>query len=96
MPNDRTRMWQAMRILREFSSQSIAATSECSVRSARIYINALKDAAYVAVAKSTSFEVGDYTIYRLLENTGPHAPRLRSNGTSLFDPNTDKEVARDR
>ncbi|WP_273456370.1 hypothetical protein [Nevskia ramosa] len=95
-PNDRSRMWSSMRIMRVFTAQDIAATAESEERSARAFINALLQASYVRVEQETTFEVGSYTSYRLIRNTGPLAPRLRANGMSILDLNRDEEVPRVR
>jgi hypothetical protein len=95
-PNGRSRMWTSMRISRVFTAQDIASSSETHVRSVRQYINALIQARYVKVERETTFEVGDFTSYRLLVNKGPHAPRLRADGKSLLDlnlPQGEQEVA---
>ena len=95
-PNDRSRMWSSMRIMRVFTAQDIAATAEGDDRAARAYIKALQQAGYVRVERETTFEVGSYTSYRLLKNTGPLAPRLRADGKSLLDLNRNEEVPRVR
>jgi len=95
-PNDRSRMWSSMRIMRVFTAQDIAATAESEERSARAFINALLQASYVRVEQETTFEVGSYTSYRLIKNSGPLAPRLRANGNSVLDLNNDQEVPRVR
>jgi hypothetical protein len=92
--NARTKMWRAMRITRRFTSQEIASTSEAQVKSTRVYIVALVEAGYVRVVRMSSGEVGDYTVYSLVKDTGTHAPRLRADGKSLLDLNLDKEVPR--
>lgn len=95
-PNDRSRMWASMRIMRVFTAQDIAGTAEASEPASRAYIHALMQAGYIRVERPTTFEVGDYTSYRLIQNTGPLAPRLRSDGKSLLDLNRNQEVARVR
>ncbi len=48
------------------------------------------------VEQETTFEVGSYTSYRLIKNSGPLAPRLRANGESILDLNRNEEVPRVR
>lgn len=93
-PNKRSRMWTVMRFEGVFSAQSVAAVAATELRPARFYINALIAAGYVRVHRATSFEVGDYTDYLLVRNTGPHAPRLRKHGQAIFDCNLKQEVPR--
>ena len=95
-PNDRSRMWASMRIMRVFTARDIGATSECQERSARVFIKALIEAGYARVERETTFEVGDYTSYRLIRNSGPLAPRLRADGTSILDLNLNQEMPRVR
>lgn len=92
----RSRMWQSMRIELVFTAQGIAASATSEVRSTRNYITALVEAGYVRVERVTTYEVGDYTSYALVKNTGPHAPRLRKGDKVVFDPNTNQEVIRVR
>lgn len=91
----RAQMWTSMRVQLRFTVPSIAAVSNASVQNARVYINALLEAGYLRVVKTTTFEVGDYTTYLLLTNTGPHYPRLIGMH-AIYDPNTKKEVNRVR
>lgn len=93
-PNDRSRMWAVMRFQGLFTAQGVAAVADAELRSVRFFINALIDAGYVRVQRATSFEIGDYTDYLLVRNTGPHAPRLRKHGQALFDCNLKQEVPR--
>jgi hypothetical protein len=88
----RSRYWRMMGIAVRFTAQDIAATTETGVRPARAYIVGLVKAGYIQVERQTTYEVGDYTIYRLVKNTGPLAPRLRNDGT-VYDPNLDPALA---
>jgi hypothetical protein len=83
----RQRIWTSMRIEVSFTAQSIAASAQVELVTARQYINALIGAGYARKTRQTSFEVGDYTTFRLVKNTGPHAPRLRSDGSAILDLN---------
>lgn len=91
--NARSRMWMAMRVQLRFTAQSIAAAATAEVPSCRLYINALCKAGYVRVSHKTSFEVGDFTSFVILKDTGPHAPRLRKDRSSIYDINTKTEVS---
>lgn len=89
--NGRTRMWTAMRIGRRFTAQDVAAAAEAPLRSTRKYINALIRVGYVRMVKATTGSVGDYSIYQLLKDTGPLAPRIHNDG-SVLDPNLGGDV----
>ena len=92
--NARSRMWASMRIGRRFTAQDIAATAEAPVQSARVYINALIRIGYVKAVVATTFSVGSYTVYQLLQDTGPEAPRLHNDG-KVFDPNLNRDLVAD-
>lgn len=87
----RQKMWQSMRILRDFEVAQVAATAEVTVNSAQSYISLLKKAGYLMVAKQAPrtgtaiARAGEDTIYRLLRDTGPTRPIPRANG--VFDAN---------
>lgn len=85
----RSRMWQAMRVLRTFTVADMEATAEVSRASATHYVRALRDAGYVQRLPGKRIgRVAQFMSYRLLQNTGPHAPRVSHVG-KLLDMNAE-------
>lgn len=85
----RLRLWQAMRIMREFSTPDLAATCELENHdSALAYISALRRAGYVRTRQSQRRQPA---IHTLIRNSGPHCPAIVRRGTAVWDPNTDTE-----
>jgi hypothetical protein len=87
----RLRIWQAMRIMREFSTPDLAATCELkNHRVALAYISALRRAGYVRTRQP---QRGQHVpaIHTLIRNSGPKAPAIVRKGVFVWDPNTDTE-----
>lgn len=83
---DRQRMWNSMRILRQFSTIDIQLTADVRARNARQYVRVLLDAGYLRIAQPAQpGAAGGGAVYALVRNTGPHAPRAGLSG--LRDPN---------
>lgn len=86
-PRARDRIWQAMRILRSFTVADLVATAEAGRENARRYVVGLRNAGYVVMARpKRNGHRGGHALYRLVRDTGPHAPRLQSDGRT-YDPN---------
>ncbi len=87
----RQKMWQSMRILRDFDAAQVATTAEVSAKSAQSYISLLKKAGYLFVVKQAPRtgnvieRAGETTVYRLLKDTGPTRPIPKADG--VFDVN---------
>ncbi|MEW6708282.1 MAG: hypothetical protein AB1403_00530 [Candidatus Riflebacteria bacterium] len=79
----RQRMWQSMRCLQNFTADNIVATADVGLSSAQKFIKALLNANYVAVCEKKGFRV----TYRLIRDTGPHAPEIGRNRDFVFDVN---------
>jgi hypothetical protein len=88
-------MWTAMRQLKSFTPRDLAAhattaDTETTVDAAQDYCRALLGAGYLSVArKAVPGKVP--AIYRLIRNTGPHAPRV-ARVRAVVDANTDQTV----
>lgn len=83
----RSRMWQSMRVMRRFTVADLQTTAEVSRASATHYVRALRDAGYAqAVIDARVGSANQFVTYRLVKNTGPHAPRVARDRT-VFDPN---------
>jgi hypothetical protein len=81
----RQRMWQAMRVARQFSAADIVATAEVTPNHARKYLRMLAAHGYIAcIRERQSGVAGAGTLWRLARDTGPYAPRV---GKQLRDPN---------
>ena len=86
-PCDRDRVWQSMRVMRTFSQPELVATAEAGRENVRRYVRGLLNAGYLAVVRPTdSGRRGGHAVYRLVRDTGPHAPRLRVDGRT-YDVN---------
>lgn len=82
----RQRMWNSMRRLRQFSVAEIVATAEVSTSNAGVYTRRLAREGYLRVATpKREGVVGGHTVYALVRDTGPYAPRIAKD--RLRDPN---------
>lgn len=87
----RQRAWNSMRVLRVFSTIQIVATAEISAINLRKYLPGLARAGYVQLAQAKqNGKVQGHAIWRLVRNTGPRAPIVRTDGTGVYDPNQDE------
>lgn len=75
--SSRQRLWQGMRILRQFDVVQLAAVAEAEKSTAKNLIATLKKFGVVVGSKQ----------YQLTKDLGPHAPSFRADGT-LYDHNT--------
>lgn len=88
LPRARDRAWQSMRILRTFTLPELVATADITPSNAKKYVRGLCTAGYVRVARAKdNGRKGGHALYRLVRDTGPHAPRLQINGLT-YDTNT--------
>lgn len=85
VPNDRDRIWKAMRILRTFSQPTLVATAEVGKDNVTRYVRGLTEVGYLAVITPANPARHEPAQYRLRRNTGPVAPRLGKLG--LYDAN---------
>ncbi len=84
----RQRAWQAMRIMKRFTTFDIRATAGIGESNLRNYIKALHKAGYLALVKERrSGENLGHAVWRLARDSGPKHPILRVEG-GMFDPNT--------
>ena len=89
-PRARDRAWQSMRILHQFTLPQLVATAEISIANVRKYCNGLERAGFLRLTTPRKSGVkGGHKVYLLINNTGPKAPRLRTNGIT-YDPNQHK------
>jgi DNA-binding IscR family transcriptional regulator len=87
LPRARDRAWQSIRILRQFTLADLVATAEIGRDNARKFVLGLRRAGYVReVREKRNGHRGGYAIYRLTRDTGPHAPRMQSDGRT-YDTN---------
>jgi hypothetical protein len=95
-------MWRSMRIIGEFNPAELAAHAsasgvDVSERTAKCYVGALKNAAYLVVVAASVSRGGrlgaDQARYRLLPGkyTGPRPPMIQRT-KSVYDPNLGKVV----
>lgn len=88
----RAKLWQAMRILREFTCEDVAGVCEQGVRSIRQYVCLLSLAGYVHIQNPDNKPHR----YRLVRNSGPKVPHVVKRHTAIYDPNTDQEYSLER
>lgn len=84
----RARIWQSIRILRRFTLPDLVATAEANHDNARKFVQGLARVGYLRVAKpKQNGRKGGHQVWMLIRDTGPHPPRLQSDG-GVWDPNT--------
>jgi hypothetical protein len=87
VPRARDRAWQSIRILRQFTLSDLVATAEIGRDNARKFVTGLCRAGYVRLAQpKRNGHRGGHAVFRLARDTGPHAPRLQSDGRT-YDTN---------
>lgn len=80
-------LWQAIRELRRFDSAQLTAIVEQHQGAISRYLKFLTEAGYLRVLRrNESGKAGSWTLYQLIQDTGPFPPMRRRDG-SLFDPN---------
>lgn len=84
------RLWQAMKVLKTFTSRDICAVANSvapalSLETAASYARSLHQAGYLAVVSQGG--PGKAAVYRLLRNSGGAAPQVQRT-KAVFDPNT--------
>jgi hypothetical protein len=85
------RIWQAIRVLRTFTTRDLIAVCELQSRGTLDYfLGALRGAGYLGVAQPRSGVAGSY---RLIRDTGPLAPVAQKKRRIVFDANTRTEYA---
>lgn len=88
------RAWQAMRVLRRFTTADIIMTAEVGESACRKYIRALARAGFLAHERErVSGRAGSRELWRLARDTGPKPPIRRWDGNGVFDQNTGVEWA---
>lgn len=86
-PVARQRIWQSMRIMRTFSKPDLVGPSDATYANVEQYVTALHRAEYLLIVRRAIEGKRDaHAIYRLIRDSGPHAPRLQRNGDT-WDPN---------
>ena len=87
LEDSRWTLWQCMRVLRIFTLPQLRAVTGCSAHNAKRYVRCLEQAGYVRRLRERQRGVaGSHTVFALIEDTGPVAPRGQTDGT-LYDPN---------
>lgn len=83
-------MWRCMRVLKAFNATQLAQAASVedftvNASTAKTYIGYLAQAGYLATV--TPSRPGVQAVYRLVRNTGPHAPAITRRKV-VFDRNT--------
>lgn len=85
-------MWQAMRILREFTATDIEVVAEAhSKRTVLAYLSQLRRAGFLKEVGTHNRGKHERKRFRLIRNTGPNPPAIIAKRNSMFDLNTDQE-----
>lgn len=83
------RAWQAMRVLRRFTTADVIMTAEVGESACRKYLRGLALTGFLVLERGrVSGRAGSRDVWRLVRDTGPVAPIRRWDGTGVFDPNT--------
>jgi len=94
-PCDRARIWTSMRVMRRFTLPELIVTAQAGESNARCYVGELHAAGFIAIAvPHRRGTIGGHQVWRLVRNTGPHAPRRIGRGKrpAIFDPNTGEAI----
>ena len=82
------RVWQAMRVLRRFSTAELMMTTDASESAVMKYVRALARAGYLQCAKPRcSGRAGSRDVWQLTRDSGPLAPIRRWDGSGVYDRN---------
>jgi len=85
LEDGRWTLWQCMRVLRIFTLPQLRAVTGCSAHNAKRYVRCLEQAGYVRRLRERQRGVaGSHTVFALIEDTGPVAPRGQTDGKRLF------------
>jgi hypothetical protein len=78
----RYRIWRSIRMMRRFSIGDLCATADASRANVTKYLGGLVAANYVRLAMPAipAHRAAGYATYMLVNDTGPHPPRLRQDG----------------
>lgn len=86
-PRARDRAWQSIRIMRCFALPDLVATAEIGEDNAKKFVRGLERAGYLKrVQEKRNGHKGGHVVYRLVRDTGPHTPRLQTDGRT-YDTN---------
>lgn len=90
-PGTRQRAWTAMRIHKVFTTFQIRAVSGISENALNSYLRDLGRAGYVKIQRprQKGKSMG-HAVWRLVRDTGPRQPIVRTDGTGVYDPNQDR------
>lgn len=83
--------WQAMRVMRRFTSADILVTAAVGESALHKYLQLLGRTGYIRLAQPrVSGRPGSRHVWAMVRDTGPVAPIRRKDGTGVFDRNTCK------
>lgn len=87
--NARQRIWNAMRVHKNFTIHHLEA-AETGPDNLKKYVKALSMAGYLRqVRAKQNGKDGGGVVWRLVEKTGPFAPIVRRDKSGIYDPNLD-------
>ena len=88
----RTKLWQAMRMLRRFTVGELQAV--CEVRSKSTvtsFVHELRMAGFIRCVHRGNEALHEPAFWMIVRNTGPLSPARLPRRKSMWDPNTDQE-----
>lgn len=87
----RQRIWNALRIYKLFTAAEIGPVASASPANVQKYLRALAQAGYLRLERpKRNGCVDGHAVWRLLRNSGPRCPIVRSDHSGVYDPNTDQ------
>ena len=92
----RAKLWEAMRILREFTASELMAVCELESRqraTVLTYVSQLRRAGFVRVARAGHQGRHEQNTFRIARNSGPLPPAIVRYGAAMYDPNTEQEYS---
>lgn len=92
----RTKLWEAMRILREFTVSELMAVCELEKKrrhAVLTYVSQLRRAGFVRIARAGNQGRQEQHTFRIARNSGPRPPAIVRYGAAMYDPNTELEYS---
>lgn len=87
----RGKLWQAIRILRTFTTHELQAVTELENRASAVtFCGQLRRAGFLTVQRGNEGRHQPVR-YHLVRDSGPLVPSLCHGGADMYDPNEDKE-----
>lgn len=90
--NARQRIWNALRVYKRFTAAEIAPVAEATQDNVQKYLRALARSGYLRLERAKRNGCVDgHAVWKLLRNSGPRCPIVRTDQGSVYDPNSDEQ-----